>query len=185
MTKKNLSDLLREETQSPAIKSPESPPSPAASSPAKVKAPAARSASRRGPTKADLEQQVQTLTAELATCQGQETKLLDQIKGLQGDLDTQQARLFELKDTLEKAEHTAQQKEEQLVKLTAELEAAKQVILKMSQPAPEPKPTPSTERAPLAIKMSRRAPAKHIPEYAIQRGEQKSMVSDIDIGWFD
>jgi septal ring factor EnvC (AmiA/AmiB activator) len=180
MTKKNLSDLLREETQAPATKPSEK----STSSPSKS-TPAARSGSRRGPTKADLEQQVQALTAELATSQAQETKLLDQIKGLQGDLDTQQSRLFELKDTLEKVEGAAQQKDDQLAKLTTELEAAKQVILKMSQPAPEPKPAPSSERAPLAIKMSRRAPAKHIPEYAIQRGEQKSMVSDMDIGWFD
>jgi chromosome segregation ATPase len=137
MTKKNLSDLLREETQASATKSSGKPTTQVAS-PTKS-APAARSTSRRGPTKADLEQQVQALTAELATSQAQETKLLDQIKGLQGDLDTQQARLFELKDTLEKVESAAQQKDDQLAKLTAELEEAKQVILKMSQPAPEPK----------------------------------------------
>lgn len=180
MTKKNLSDLLREETQ------PSEPASPTASSTASPKkATTRRSTSSRGPTKADLEQQVKRLTADLGAIKAQEAKSLDQIKGLQGDLDNQQSRLFELKDTLEKAEKIVQQKDTQLLKLTAELEEAKQVILKMSQPQPEPKPTPSPERAPLAVKMSRRAPAKHIPEYAIQRGEQRSMVSDMDIGWFD
>jgi chromosome segregation ATPase len=177
MTKKNLSDLLREETQPPEATSQTSPPT------------TRRATSRRGPTKADLEQQVKDLTASLAASleatQGQDTKLLEQIKALQTDLETQQSRLFELKDALADAEKAAQQKETQLSKLTTELEEAKQVILKMSQPAPEPKPAPISERAPLAVKMSRRAPAKHIPEYAIQRGEQRSMVSDMDIGWFD
>ncbi|MDA0268070.1 MAG: hypothetical protein O3A14_14210 [Cyanobacteria bacterium] len=172
MTKKNLSDLLREETQ-PSEPAPPTEPTPR------------RSTSSRGPTKADLEQQVKRLTADLDTIKTQESKLLDQIKGLQGDLEDQQSRLFELKDALEKAENATQQKDTQLLKLTAELEEAKQVILKMSQPQPESKPTPSPERAPLAVKMSRRAPVKHIPEYAIQRGEQRSMVSDMDIGWFD
>ncbi|MGD1904592.1 MAG: hypothetical protein ACFB0C_01205 [Leptolyngbyaceae cyanobacterium] len=178
MTKKNLSDLLREETQ-PAEAVPK-----ASQTQAKKTAPR-RSPSRRGPTKADLEQQVKALTANLDAAKTQEAKLLDQVKGLQADLETQQSRLFELKDTLEKTEKSTQQKETQLSKLVAELEEAKQVILKMSQPAPEPKPERVSERAPLAVKMSRRAPAKHIPEYAIQRGEQRSMVSDMDIGWFD
>lgn len=173
MTKKNLSDLLREETQ---------PPEATSQAPSTPKT-ARRTTSRRGPTKADLEQQVKDLTANLDKTQGQETKLRDQIKGLQTDLETQQSRLFELKDALENAEKTAQQKETQLNQLTAELDEAKRIILKMSQPAPEPKS--DSERAPLAVKMSRRAPAKHIPEYAIQRGEQRSMVSDMDIGWFD
>ncbi len=175
MTKKNLSDLLREETQPPETEPPTEPAQKAARRPS----------SRRGPTKADLEQQVKKLTTDLGSIKAQESKLLDQIKGLQGDLETQQSRLFELKDTLEKTDSTVQQKDAQLVKLTAELEEAKQVILKMSQPEPQPKAEPTPERAPLAVKMSRRAPAKHIPEYAIQRGEQRSMVSDMDIGWFD
>ncbi|WP_008310924.1 hypothetical protein [Leptolyngbya sp. PCC 6406] len=203
MSKKNLSDLLREE----AAATPAPDPTEASESSTEVSesvpATPART-SRRGPTKADLEQQVAELTTALAAAETGATELQTQVQALQGDLETQQGRLFELKESLEKAEQAVQAKDAQLTKVASELAEAKQVIVRMTEtpaapppPAPVPAVTPApssapSERAPLTVRMpsvSRRAMAKGIPEYAIQRGEptksQNSMLSDDDIGWVD
>ncbi|MEB3268183.1 MAG: hypothetical protein VKJ09_06565 [Leptolyngbya sp.] len=204
MTKKNLSDLLREEAGTP-------PPQSADSSPAAQAKPATSRSARR-PTKADLEQQVTELTTALAAATTREQDLQTQLTGLQADLASQQERLFELKDRLEQAAATTQEKEAALAKATAELAEAKQVILKMTAapvapappspvapppvaPAPAavpPAAPPAETRAPLSVRMAspmRRGAARGIPEYAIQRGDKpqvkNTMLSDEDIGWVD
>lgn len=203
MSKKNLSDLLKEEVQPT--------PAPEAAVEEAVKAPdsptPSRSTRQRGPTKADLEKQVAELEAALqsatAAAAAKEAELTQTIAGLQQDLDAQQARLFELKDGLEQAEKAAQEKATQLETAIAELEEAKQVILKMSAaapPAPQPsappapiavpaRPTAPAPRPALSVKMMRRGGEKGIPEYAIRRGEQpaktQAMLSEEEIGWVD
>ena len=95
----------------------------------------------------------------------------------------------------------------QITKLTAELNEAKQVILKLteanqqakaqaqaeaeaaSKAAPEAPATKPAERQSLKLRRHY-ANYKSIPEYAIQRGtptggQNNSMLSDDDIGWVD
>lgn len=204
MSKKNLSDLLKEEVQPT--------PAPEAAVEEAAKAPdsptPSRSTRQRGPTKADLEKQVAELEAALqaatTAATAKEAELTQTIAELQQDLDAQQTRLFELKDGLEQAEKAAQEKAAQLETAIAELEEAKQVILKMSTAAAPPEPQASAPPAPisvptrptapaprpaLSVKMMRRGGEKGIPEYAIRRGEQpaktQAMLSEEEIGWVD
>lgn len=144
----------------------------------------------------ETEAKIAELEQALQATQARETVLQKQVSGLQEDLSNQQERLFELKDLMEKAKAEAETKTGQLKKVTAELEEAKQTILKMaespSKPA-SPKHTPVygagadiVERRPLPA----RSPAsslKRIPEASIQQGSvvQNSMLSNDDIGWVD
>lgn len=124
-----------------------------------------------------------------------------QISALQGDIDTHQSRIFELKDSLEKTENDGKKKDAQIKKLTADLEAAKQTIVKLTDKSKAdvaPAASPATEKAAarpsdrpsLSVRQSPYSGYKSIPEYAIQRGtppagQNNSMMSDDDIGWVD
>ena len=208
MTKKNLSDLLKEEASTPDNSSADSTQpasSPAASAEAKetsTKSASTRSTSRL--TKAELEKQITQLEADLKASQEREAVLTKQVKGLQGDLERQQGHVFELKDALEQAKSTAKVDAEKLKTATEELAEAKQVILKMTKAAEKPveksteKPAvkPAESKPVLSVKMQsggdiyrgnrRLPPPKPIPEYAIEHGEQKNhMLSNDEIGWVD
>lgn len=214
MTKKNLSDLLKEEagTSDDAAQSKVSP----ATTNAKAETTPKTTRSNSRLTKADLEKRIVELEADLASTQGKEATLTKQIQGLKDDLAKQQDHIFELKDALENAQTTAKADAEQLQKVQTELAEAKQVILQMTEAAaqtPPPQPTqirPSaktvakpiakstekpSEKPTLSVKMrhggdiSRRyrlPPKKPIPDYAIEHGEQKNrMLSNDEIGWVD
>lgn len=158
------------------------------------------------------------LNKKITALEGTLKKSEDQIAALQEDVDNHQSRIFELKDALKKAEATAKaaeskakkaettakRKDTQLQKLTAELEEAKETILKLSNKQKEDaaakaeankRSAGKAEKKPAskANKLSVRRPYssyKQIPEYAIQRGtpaggQLNSMMSDDDIGWVD
>lgn len=242
MTKKNLSDLLKEEASASdtppednAKAAPAVAKSQATSKRATRKAPSrsktatktkkpattvpetaetrtptksAGTRSSRSVTKADLEQQVKQLQADIDSSKAKESAFAKQVADLQADLTEHQERLFELKDALEQSEKTAKADAKKLEKVTKELDEAKQVILKMTEAAEtaeassaEAKPVPQTKapeaKPALAVKMrtggsndiyrGRRLPAhKEIPAYAIDHGEQKNrMLSNDEIGWVD
>jgi len=157
MTKKNLSDLLKEEANAPEAASAETaestsaPAKPSTAQKTASQSTSSRSSSgRRGPTKADLEQQVTQLQADLQAAQEREAALNQQVEGLQADLEKQQARIFELKDTVEQAQRSAKADTDKLTTVTQELADAKQVILKMTATADTAAGTPENAIAPAA-----------------------------------
>ncbi|MGB3200538.1 MAG: hypothetical protein WBA99_06530, partial [Nodosilinea sp.] len=132
-----------------------------------------------------------SLEKDLAAVQTEKARLEKTVAGLQNDLETQQGRLFELKDSLDQAETTAKAKAEALAKTQAELDEAKKTILKLSE-APAPTSVPSRisgvdilPRRPVEPKTNRPAYHRGVPDYAIQKGQPNSMLSDADIGWVD
>ena len=159
------------------------------------------------------------LAKKITDLERQLAESTDQIAALQEDVDTHQGRIFELKDALEKAEKksiseaeaaqsAAEEKDAQIKTLTAELEEAKQTILKLSASRPDSrKPLvskreksekkaiaqPSAAKKTTTSGLSVRKPYssyKSIPEYAIKRGtalpgQNNSMLDDDDIGWVD
>lgn len=202
MTKKNLSDLLKEEAKTPVPVKSAAPADSAAQQTAAQKTSTNRSNSRV--TKADLEKQVAQLEADLGTSRQQKDTLTKQVEGLKADLAKQQEHIFALKEAVEQAQSAAAADAEKLQTVTQELEEAKQVILKMTNAAektPEPQAPepaqPKTDAKPaLSLKVrpggdiyrgSRRLPPpKPIPDYAIDHGRQSnSMLSNDEIGWVD
>ncbi|EKV02392.1 hypothetical protein Lepto7375DRAFT_4623 [Leptolyngbya sp. PCC 7375] len=138
---------------------------------------------------ADLKKQIADLKTSLKQAQ-------EQISGLQDDIKTHQTRIFELKDELETSQKVAADKSEALTKVTEELETAKETIRKITAQQEEAAqqedtPTKVIHGADLAVNRhtlslrNRPSSYKAIPEYAIQRGEHNSMLSDDDIGWVD
>ncbi|MEA5462954.1 hypothetical protein [Leptothoe sp. PORK10 BA2] len=138
-----------------------------------------------------LEKQV----AELETALKQAK---EQILELQGDIETHQTRIFELKDELTAANKATTDKAEELSKIIQELETAKNTIRQITvtpsaETASTKEETPprvihgadlASNRSTLSLR-NRPNSYKAIPDYAIQRGEQNSMLSDDDIGWVD
>jgi len=141
MTKKRLSDLLREEAQ----KSPdpeaeaiqEVAPEPlepdptldeteqlyeTSDEPSPVNTSATPRAKRTGPTKAELETKMTELREALLEAHGKETSLQQQIADLQSDLQEQKILVQKLQAALE-----------QTNQIKAELEQAKKVILQLSE----------------------------------------------------
>jgi hypothetical protein len=233
MTKKRLSDLLKEEVTKAEAPSPEGAPQAGAEAidsaptPTRQAASSRRSVSGRASstkTKSSAASKAKTKAAPVATpeppapepaaqatpeinpgqrladlekalaaAQKDNTRLEKTVAGLQSDLETQQSHLFELKDSLAKAEATAQAKDRALTKAQAELEEAKQTILKLSEAAtpPVPKVTPHRisgvdilPRRPVEVK-EKPTYRRGVPEYAIQKGQPNPMLSDVDIGWVD
>ncbi|MBX2866327.1 MAG: hypothetical protein KTR27_22485 [Leptolyngbyaceae cyanobacterium MAG.088] len=209
MTKKRIADLLKEEVE----KNNETAAKPAEKDTQKIqtsntgtakKASSGANRTRKRTTKAsstakqtdaktssdnDLEKQIANLEASLKQAK-------DQISGLQDDIKTHQSRIFELKDELEASQKTTAEKTEALAQAKEELETAKETIRKITaQKEDAPKAEESspkvvhgadlaTNRNTLSLRNRSRG-YKAIPEYAIQRGEQNSMLSDDDIGWVD
>ena len=139
---------------------------------------------------ADLEKKITELESVLA-------KAKEQITALQGDLETHQTRIFELKDELAASQKATADKTAELSKVSEELETAKETIRKITvaqtdkaDEAEQPQRKVvhgadlATNRNTLSLRNRPRS-YKAIPEYAIQRGEQNSMLSDDDIGWVD
>lgn len=161
-----------------------------------AKATAAKQTTAKTGSTAALEKQITGLEASLKQAQ-------EKITGLQDDIKTHQARIFELKDELAGSQKAAAEKTEILTKVTAELETAKETIRQItaSQQADipdipeseEPRETSTqvihgadlaTNRNTLSLRNPPRS-YKSIPDYAIQRGDHNSMLSDDDIGWVD
>lgn len=237
MTKKRIADLLKEEVEKPA-KGKASSTAAASSRTRKRTSAAASGANKQSTAKSTAAKSTAAKTATAKTAKSATTKSATtsksaakdnssaltkkltqleaalekstaQVVALQEDVDTHQSRIFELKDTLKKTEGDSKKKDTQLKKLTAELEDAKAVILKMSAAAKDAAKSAAkpvvAEKAPLAkakpsaksasgLSLSRRGTPyssyKSIPEYAIQRGtpaggQTNSMMSDDDIGWVD
>ncbi len=136
-----------------------------------------------------LKKQVAALETSLKQAQ-------EQITGLQNDVKTHQARIFELKDELDAAQKATSEKAEELTKANEELETAKETIRQITaqkEEAPKSEELSpkvihgadlATNRNTLSLR-NRPSGYKAIPDYAIQRGEQNSMLSDDDIGWVD
>ncbi|MBE9138351.1 hypothetical protein IQ254_14335 [Nodosilinea sp. LEGE 07088] len=221
MTKKSLSDLLKEEVNKAEAPAPEATPEADGDAPVAPKAKPRRStrsttstrrtAANRQPAKPskakttakpaalatpaaepatniDLAQRLDTLEKELATTQKDKSQLAKTVAGLQKDLETQQSRLFELKDSLAQAEATNQAQADTLAKTQAALDEAKATILKLSEVKPvTPRRVSGVDvlpRPPLEPK-ARPAYRRGVPEYAIQKGQPKPMLTDADIGWVD
>jgi len=145
------------------------------------------------PDTAALDKQIVELNTAIA-------KANEQISALQEDIDTHQSRIFELKDSLKTAENDGKQKDTQLKQISAELEAAKQTILNLTEAAQKAQEASVAEQKNNQAKtlsrqtLSRQTTAqkasaqstpsksltlqqrrpyssyKSIPEYAIQRG---------------
>lgn len=225
MTKKRIADLLKEEVEKPsasdtaarkrsAAKKP-APESSTAKSSAKTTAAkaksdaASKSAASKTPAKTTAKSTTATkdvksadtaaLSKKNEQLQAELDKAIAQITALQEDVQTHQERVFELKDSLEKAESDGKKKAAQLEKATADLQEAKQTILKLSAAqqakaeeakAAAAKAQSQSQKQALSVQQSRRPSYKSIPEYAIQRGtptggQNNSMMSDDDIGWVD
>ncbi|MFE4105860.1 hypothetical protein [Almyronema epifaneia] len=211
MTKKRLSDLLREEVDKPeetaaaqsaeaATSSAESQPPPAqpASQAAGETQATSRSSRSRGPTKADLEKRVSELETALAEARDRETDITQRTEGLKSDLSKQQTLIFQLKEKLEKSEAAAKETTQQLDETTQALSEAKKTILHLTEAAKAPPtqvktspaapelqpaaaPTPAKQRQPLAL--SSRPPAA-LPRYVAPSAQPK-MLTDDEIGWVD
>lgn len=229
MTKKRIADLLKEEVEKPAEekasiatdstvkgtrkRSPDpqsaatqsagqatAKKTAAAQTNAQTKSAKAAAATTKPAAKSASDRQ---LTAKIAELEAALSQSAQKASALQADVDTHQDRIFELKDSLEKAESDRQAKTAQVTKLTAELDEAKQVILKLTEANQQAKDQAqaepeATSEAPAAKPAERQSlqlrrpytSYKSIPEYAIQRGtpaggQNNSMLSDDDIGWVD
>ncbi len=141
---------------------------------------------------ADRAQRVSALDKVLTPAPKDKAQLEKTVAGLQKDLETQQGRLFELKDSLDQAQTATQAKAEALAKTQAELEEAKQTILKLAE-APAPA-APAAVRRISGVDITPRRPVeakdrptyhRGVPEYAIQKGQPNPMLTDADIGWVD
>ena len=143
---------------------------------------------------ADLAQRLSALEKDLAAAQKDKTQLEKTVAGLQKDLATQQERLFELKDSLSQAEVATKAKAEALAKTQAELDEAKQTILKLAE-APAPAQVSRrisgvdiTRRRPIEASVNAKAkPTYHrgVPEATLEKGQPNPMLTDADIGWVD
>ena len=213
MTKKRIADLLKEEvektndTEQPQEKSQSHPSQPPANSDEDVapKNTAGTSRTRKRTTKASATATTKTAEASSTNALKKQVTELEkslkqaqaQITELQDDIKTHQTRIFELKDELSTAQKNTADKSDELTKVIDELETAKETIRKITTQQAEtpaqPKDTAqkivhgadlATNRNTLSLR-NRPSSYKSIPEYAIQRGEQNSMLSDDDIGWVD
>ncbi|NJL87867.1 MAG: hypothetical protein HC886_20830 [Leptolyngbyaceae cyanobacterium SM1_1_3] len=149
MTKKRLSDLLREEADKPE-ETAENQADETASKLAESAQPQpdSRNSRSRGPTKADLEKQVAELETAVAEFGDREADTAKRTEGLKADLGKQQELIFQLKEKLEKSEAAAKETAEQLKQATGELKAAKKTILQMTAAAkPGSEPQALTEKS--------------------------------------
>ena len=211
MTKKRIADLLKEEVEksneadlSPKTSQDSAPETDTdsasdtkASSGTRTRKRTARaSAAAKNPQSDDnntaaLKKQIAELEKSLEQAQ-------EQITELQDDIETHQTRIFELKDELEASQKAAAEKTDALAKATEELETAKETIRQITAAQQKENEKSddtasqtvihgadlATNRNTLSLRNRPRG-YKAIPDYAIQRGEQNSMLSDDDIGWVD
>jgi predicted RNase H-like nuclease (RuvC/YqgF family) len=172
MTRRNLSDVLRQEATKEPV-DPESKPESQAA-PAKT---ASRRKSADTPTGADQTAQIQELKAALAQGAEQEKALQAQLKTLDVKAKQQQQQIKALETELG-----------QSTKLKTELTEAKEVILQlseantqMSQTLDELKnpPQKTKARAPLAV--------RPLPRHSLQLkpSENIDKPKTIDVGWMD
>ncbi|MFM7470482.1 MAG: hypothetical protein ACKO5P_03085 [Nodosilinea sp.] len=203
MTKKRLSDLLKEEagkSDSPDLSNPESPPESrpplsrrrgtaaalhgSSSQPTPIApSPDQTPASVEATPPADIDSTVPDLEKVIARLETEKGTLANTVKALQADLEAQQGRLFELKDQLDKSQ--------------IELQEAKQTILKLSQANQAPA-TPTVARSAASKSSSRisgvdiipRSPSqpgyrRGVPSQPAQVSQPNPMISNDDIGWVD
>jgi len=243
MTKKRIADLLKEEVEKPADADSAAPPSKASSAAKKSSSATTAKAKASGEAKSRTRKRASAATAtkasaaksaaakaasadskpaalkpaasdkKVAELEAALAKSAAQVSALQEDVDTHQERIFELKDSLKSTQSEGKKKDAQLEKLAAELEEAKQTILKLTAANKEKETvaiaqkSAAAEAAKAAEEETKKADAKpaerqisvyrrpytsykSIPEYAIQRGtpasgQNNSMMDDDDIGWVD
>ncbi len=175
MTKKRLSDLLRDEVQN----HPDQADTPNATAEAAKSQPSSVSRTRRSnPTKADLEMMLEDLKTELAASQAQETEL-------QETLTTLKQELTEQKNLVKKLQADLKEAEEYRSKFAHAEETIRQ--LTAVAPAVENKTVPET--APEIDYRSQRMLLKKLPEHSIDHSVQPRAMSqkltNADIGWVD
>jgi chromosome segregation ATPase len=187
MTKRNLSDLLRQEVSKDETG--EAPSQPQDSSKSNGQA------RQNKPASTQLESQVKELKAALAQAAEQEQQMQDQIKSLQAEVKQKDKQIAESKADGAKGE-----------KLQQELAEAKEVILQLSaantqmsttldelknpppsqlqrqkqaQPQPQRQPVESIQRRAAISSLS---PIRH---HSIQHGPAPKPSKSVDVGWMD
>ncbi len=177
------------ESKSKPEPKPDSQPEPEAGADPVAEAQPAQAIAPQPPAPGDSADRLSALEKDLAASQKDKAQLEKTIAGLQKDLETQQGRLFELKDSLAQAETAAKAKAEALAKTQAELDEAKKTILKLTEAAaPAPHRISGVDilpRRPVEPKANRPAYHRGVPDYAIQKGQPNTMLTDADIGWVD
>ncbi|MBU6229817.1 MAG: hypothetical protein KGQ93_08990 [Cyanobacteria bacterium REEB459] len=192
MTKKRLSDLLKEEagkSDAADLPSPEPPPegrrplsrrrgtAAALHSSSSELAPEP-SVPSEPPAPSALDPRLAELQQALAGVEAEKAALASTVKALQSDLEAHQGRLFELKDQLDKSQ--------------TELQAAKQTILKLSQAQSAPTPVSKSSGRVSGVDILPRSPGQSRPGYSrgvpvqpAQVSQPNPMMSNEDIGWVD
>ncbi len=212
MTKKRIADLLKEEvektnetTQAPADNESQeagakanatTDKSSADTSPNRTKKRTSKASTTAKQTNAEDANNIAALEKQITELEASLKQAKEQISGLQDDIKTHQTRIFELKDELDASQKSESEKATELAKANEELETAKETIRQITAHHEKAtKPEEASQKvihgADLAINRNtlslRNRPSsyKAIPDYAIQRGEQNTMLSDDDIGWVD
>ncbi len=191
MTRRNLSDILRQEVEkeTPETSEPESKPveveksetvdaAAASSSRARKSAAAASSADSakaNDASEAKFTAQITELKAALAQGAEHEKTLQSEIKSLQTDVKRQQKEVGGL--------------EAQVSRLKTDLTEAKDVILQLSEENTQMSKTVDELKAPKA-QAQRKAPLslRSVPSHSVQPSSQSSSTSkpkSVDVGWMD
>ena len=208
MTKKRLSDLVREEVDRESKGTDEVPVSPATETPAppteEISPPPKSPARRSRLTKAQLEEELKEVTAALELAHQRENSLKNQVQALELELESQKDRIETLESQLEQGTQLEKALEEQkslVEKLYAELKQAeaveselaeqKQLVeklyaeLKQAQQKEKDSQADSTEgklmwkkKLPMGIAPRPIAPISVPPQ-------PSPKLSNEEIGWFD
>ena len=189
MTRRNLSDILRQEVkkETPETSEPESKPvaaetteMPAAATPSRARKSAAAvssadSAKANDASEAKFTAQITELKAALAQGAEHEKTLQVEIKSLQADVKRQQKEVGGL--------------EAQVSRLKTELTEAKDVILQLSEENTQMRKTVDELKAPKA-QPQRKAPLslRSVPSHSVQPSGTTSSTKkpkSVDVGWMD
>lgn len=191
MTKKSLTDLLREEAQkSPAPEaeaieeaaSEPLEPNPTQSEtepiyettnePSQGNTAAPRA--KRIPTKAELETTVSELSEALQAAHRKENSLQQQIANLQSDLQEQKILLQKLQADLEPTNQ-----------IKAELEQARKVILQLLESSSKTTQETNTTKKENKDTSSQKLGLKKLPQHSIQPDSPSGETFERNVGWFD
>jgi predicted RNase H-like nuclease (RuvC/YqgF family) len=188
MTRRNLSDILRQEVKkdTPEATEPDSKPSntaaKASTSKTRKAVPSTEAAPENGAAQALLAAQITELKAALAQGAEHEKELQTQIKSLQADVKRHQKEVATLEAQVA-----------QDAKLKTELAEAKAVILQLSEAntqlsesldalkAPKAPKTQPQRKAPLSL----RPLPSHSVQHSIAPSGAASKPKTVDVGWMD
>jgi chromosome segregation ATPase len=187
MTRRNLSDILRQEVKKDSSEAtePDSKPSNTvakASTNKTRKAVSSEVVPENGAAQAQLTAQITELKAALAQGADREKELQGQIKSLQADVKRYQKEVATLEDQVA-----------QDAKLKAELAEAKAVILQLSEANTQLSESLDALKAPKAAKAQpqRKAPLslRPLPSHSVQHSIAPSGAASkpktVDVGWMD